>query len=208
MSHEIFSFSNADLNPDIREYQKRVFEKFQIPLTQVVWEKDDKYLKPNGWYNDHIHFLEKTLKTVNVDYFIFFDVDCIPLSASFLNILLNDIAENDTVSGAFQASHFGEYVGAYFIGVSKKLYFECGCPPITIDQTDPFQLFTTRCLELGKRVKYWMPTHSDGTWYVPSRDVYYGFGTTFDHMIYHQFQIRDARQHAAFINKCQEVLRS
>ena len=44
MNYKIYSFVNDDLNTDVKLYQKRVFDKFNIDINQVVWKKDfEKY---------------------------------------------------------------------------------------------------------------------------------------------------------------------
>lgn len=63
MNYKIYSFSNDDLHDDIKIYQKKVFDKFNIDINQVVWKKDFEkhgYVILNDgshYYNDHPHFL-------------------------------------------------------------------------------------------------------------------------------------------------------
>jgi hypothetical protein len=203
MNYKIYSFSNSDLNPYIRMYQKKVFDKFNLPLNQIVWEKNfEKYgyiVLNDGtiYYNDHTHFLDYIIKNETTDYLIFFDVDCIPLSESFLPKILFKISDNQTLSGAIQDNdRFGTYVSAWFVGFSRNLYFECECPSITEINTDPFLNFTKECLIRNKNVDYWMPTKFDN----------YPYGTTYEDLIYHEMQIRHEINHINFINKCKSIL--
>ena len=202
MNYKIYSFVNDDLNPDIKLYQKRIFDKFNIELNQVVWRKDfEKYgsvILNDGshYYNDHPHFLDSVIKSESADYLIFFDVDCIPLSPLFLDRLLNEISDKNTLSGAIQSNRYGTYVSAWFIGFYKNLYFECGSPPITEQDTDPFLRFTKSCVDHNKRINYWMSSHVERP----------PFGTTYENLIYHEMQIRKLCNHESFIKKCKLVL--
>jgi hypothetical protein len=202
MNYKIYSFFNTDLNPDIGIYQKKVFDKFRIPLEQVAWIKDFKKYPPvtldDGtiYYNDHPHFLNNILINDTTDYIIFFDVDCIPLSYNFLDRLLHEISDNNTVSGAGQNNCYGTYMSAWFIGFYRNLFFECGSPPITNRDTDPFLCFTQECIKRDKQIKYWAQTHIERP----------PFGTIYENLIYHEMQIRHAENQDHFINKCKSLL--
>ncbi len=202
MNYKIYSFVNDDLNTDIKLYQKRVFDKFNIDINQVVWKKDfEKYgyvILNDGshYYNDHPHFLDNIIKTESTDYLIFFDIDCIPLSPLFLDKLLNEISDKNTLSGAIQNNRFGTYVSAWFVGFYRNLYFECGSPPITDINTDPFLRFTKSCIEHDKRINYWLPSHVERP----------PHGTTYENLVYHEMQIRKQSNNENFIKKCKLVL--
>ena len=203
MNYKIYSFYNYDLDPEIPLLQKQIFDELKIPICQIVWEKDFERLKtprPDGtmWYNDHPQFLKNTILKETADYLIFFDIDCVPISSLFLDIILNDISDDNTISGAIQSNdRFGTYMSAWFVGFARKLYFECGSPSITDDNTDPFLNFTHACYKKNKRVKYWLPTSVDNP----------PFGTTYENLIYHEMQIRKQSNHENFIKKCKLVLK-
>ena len=124
-------------------------------------------------------------------------MDCIPLSPLFLDKLLNEISDKNTLSGAIQSNRLGTYVSAYFVGFYKNLYFECGSPPITDDNTDPFLKFTKSCTEHGKRINYWMPSHVER----PPIN-----GVTYENLIYHETMIRKQYNVEHFIKKCKKIL--
>lgn len=207
MNYKIYSFYNHDLNPEIPSLQKKIFDKLNIPILQIVWQKDFERLKntpPLGdgtiWYNDHPSFLENIILNDISDYLIFFDIDCIPLSNLFLDKLLSEVSDNNTLSGAIQSNdRFGTYMSAWFVGFNRKLYFECGSPSITEDNTDPFLNFTHACYKHNKKVNYWMPTKVDN----PPL-----FGTTYENLIYHEMAIgRNKNSELNFIKKCKEILK-
>lgn len=205
MDYKIYSFYNHDLNLEIPFLQKKIFDKFNIPLTQIVWQKDFDRLKntsPLGdgtiWYNDHPEFLKHIILNETAEYLIFFDIDCIPLSIFFLERLLNEISDKNTLSGAIQSNNrFGTYMSAWFTGFYRKLYFDCNKPSITDENTDPFLNFTYACHNYNKRVKYWMPTSVDNP----------PFGTTYENLIYHEMAVgRKIKSQENFIKKCKLVL--
>lgn len=205
MNYKIYSFYNHDLDTEIPFLQKQIFDRLKIPVNQVVWKKDFNRLKntpplPDGtvWYNDHPNFLEFTILNETSDYLIFFDVDCIPLSREFLDKILNDISDNNTISGAIQSNdRFGTYISGWFAGFARSLYFECNSPSITENNTDPFLKFTHECHRRNKNIKYWMPTKVDN----------YPFGTTYENLIYHEMAIgRNITCRENFIKKCKCLL--
>jgi hypothetical protein len=203
MNYKIYSFSNDDLNTEVRFYQKLIFDKFNIEINQVVWQKDcDKYgslVLDDGtiYSNNHPHFLDYTIKNDKSDYLIFFDVDCIPLSPLFLDKILKEISDKNTLSGAIQNNRYGVYVSAWFVGFYKDLYFECGSPQITEIDTDPFLKFTHACTYYNKKINYWMPSYVERP----------PFGTIYENLIYHEMQIRNKINEEFFIKKCQEILK-
>ena len=81
MNYKIYSFSNDDLHYDIKIYQKKVFDKFNIEINQIVWKKD--YIKYGSlilndgsiYSNNHPHFLDYIINNDKSDYLIFFDSD-------------------------------------------------------------------------------------------------------------------------------------
>ncbi len=214
MNTGIYSYYNDDLNPDIAIYQKKVFDKFKIPINQIV----GKSAVHNGIINreDHPNALTSIIKNSNEDYIIFFDIDCIPLSFNFYNILINQIKDNVTLAGAIQcANHIDKnksYVSPGFCGFSKQLYYDCGQPSFNTDRTaisgcDNMQRFTDICLSLNKNIQYWNVTDSGNKkWFINSHKTMFGNGTIYENMIYHQFEIINSENHKPFIEKCKSIL--
>ena len=99
MNVQIFSYVTKDLNPEIAKYQKMVFEKFNLKITQVFGDAIKKY---NGEfdYEDHPNGLSNIVKNSRDDYLIIFDIDCIPLSYDFYPLLLEQIEDKNTLSEA------------------------------------------------------------------------------------------------------------
>ena len=203
MNVGLYSFARTDLNKEILYYQKEVFRKFNLNLTQIVADCDEY---------GHGEILNKIIQDSTNDYIVIFDIDCIPLKSSFYNILLRQIKDGNTLSGAKGcALHIDKhtaYIHPCFFGFKRSLYYDCNSPNLMSDKNaDTGQNFTHQCRKLGKPLKFWDVTQSnDITWESPSLDLKFGHGTTFEHMIYHQYQIRLTEQQIPFINKCKQVL--
>jgi len=200
MSVGTYSFARSNLNKDISLYQKKVFDKFNLNLNQIImpWK--------------HGVALNKIIREANEDYVIIFDADCIPLDNSFYDILLSQIKDGDTLSGSIGCALHKDkntaYIHPCFFGFKRSLYYECGAPSLMPYETgDTAQKFTDCCRIKGKKIKFWNATHSnDIMWESPSLNLKLGHGTVFEHVIYHQFQIRKTQQHDSFIQKCKEIL--
>jgi hypothetical protein len=68
---EAYSYAYKNLSDDVLIYQKKVFDKFNLPLIQVQGDFD------------HGDFLKHILTTSSKKYIIFFDADAIPLKDNF-----------------------------------------------------------------------------------------------------------------------------
>lgn len=219
MNVGIYSFCTTDLNPDIALYQKKVFNKFNLKINQRI-ENPTCNL-----HSQHGDVLNNIINNSENDYIIIFDIDCIPLSYNFYNKICKEISDNNTLSGARGSSGNGmrDYVHAGFFGFSKKLYNECNNPQmqhfVGEYSGDTAQRFTDECLKLNKNIVYWDITYSsDKVFYIPSNKTYFGHGTIYENMIYHQFEITQnykfvniqtyKENQRIFIEKCKEIILS
>lgn len=213
----IYSFCTTDLNPEIPYYQNKVFEKFNLKITQYIENPSfDSYYQ-------HGHCINKIINQSNEDYVIIFDIDCIPLKFDFYDRICNEISDNNTLSGARGSSGNGmrDYIHPGFFGFSKKLYYDCRNPSLNYFtgkySGDTSQIFTDECLKLNKNIVYWEITNSlDDVFYIPSKNIYFGHGTVYENLIYHQFQISCPQKFSniddfndnqkMFVNKCKEII--
>lgn len=208
----IYSYATDDLNKEILIYQKMVFDKFDLNLNQVVLPKSKP--SPGQFYNydDHPNFIMDVIKKTDVDYFMFFDIDCIPLNESFYEKIVNQIKDKNTLSGAVGCANHKDFTKKYihpcFMAFSKKLYFDCFSPDLReSDKGDVVQSFTDSCIENNKKIVYWNVTNGgDELWRLPNTNQKFGHGTTYENVIYHQFEIRFEKNHIGFVQKCKEVL--
>jgi len=212
MSVGLYSYATDDLNSDIKLYQKKVFNSFDLNIQQIILERQTPLHVSHPYnYNSHADALTHIIKTSLEDYIIFFDIDCIPLTRDFYNIICDDIY-NDTLSGAVGCANHKDinklYIHPCFMGFSKKLYIECGCPSFREYLVgDVGQIFTDVCISQHKKLKYWNVTDSnDKIWDLTPLQQKFGHGTIFENMIYHQFEIRNPNQHDLFIKKCKDII--
>jgi hypothetical protein len=186
MNYKIFSYYNDNIPSEVIISQKRVFDLFQIPIIQIKYSNDD-----GDW-----KILDQIISdNSNVDYLIFFDIDCIPLTDKFLEVILADIKNDDTLSGMAQAcNHKGNpdhlYVGKAFMGLSLKLFRMVGSPSMQENfSCDTSEYLTFKVRDEGYKVKYWMPTSVKIPKWRLSTYGNFGLGTIYEDMIYHEFNI-------------------
>ncbi|RPE05974.1 hypothetical protein EGT74_26860 [Chitinophaga lutea] len=200
---KIFSFYNQHVNPDVPVFQKAVFEKFGFSINHVF---DKRF--------SHGDFLNHMCRNVtDTDYLICFDIDCIPTTPQWMQLLLNDLLEPRTIVGAAQtANHLRDaknlYVSPFFFAISTAYLKELNYPDMNMTaDMDAGQNLTERILAGNGQVKYWWPTHiEEEKWYLhhPEHNKF-GLGTTYNDAIYHAFYSRDNIS-ARFIEKCRAVL--
>ncbi len=199
----ISSFHKSNISPYLLFYQKMVFKMLGIELHQI---KDDN--------SSHGDFMTKTLKTINADYFIFFDIDCIPLSTQAITKLLDQIKDNKTIAGAAQtANQFNEgkntYVGPFFMGISKTAYSVLEQPDLNRDnqkEVDVAGILSKKANEKNIKLKYWYPTHVEISKWPLYPEGEFGIGTTYDNLAYHLFESRYSANIVRFIRKSKETV--
>lgn len=213
----IYSFCTTNLNSEIAISQRRVFEKFKLNIHQCI---ENPIYDP---YRQHGYSINKIITNASEDYIIIFDIDCVPLHYDFYDRIVEEISDNNTLSGARGSSGNGmrDYIHAGFFAFSKKLYYECGNPAMEYFtgeySGDTSQRFTDECINRNKNIKYWEITDSlDNAFYIPSKNIHFGHGTVYENLIYHQFQISEVNKfdsvvkfeqnQKTFINKCNEII--
>lgn len=201
---KIFTFYNSQINPEIPKHQKLVFDKFGISINQI---KDDG--------TNHAGFLNEICKnTIDTDYLIFFDIDCIPTKKEWIVHLLTELLENkETIVGAAQtANHIGDaknlYISPFFVGISTDFLKKLNYPDATANsKMDVWQNITEQAKLHNGNLKYWWPTDiEEEKWYLhhPVHNKF-GIGTTYNDLIYHAFFSRENNSDG-FINKCKSIL--
>ncbi len=211
---------------EVLEYHQKVFDKFQIPINYLKF--DSKQLN-HGVAIDY--FINNTINR-GVNYYLFMDMDCIPLVSNFIDIVYDKIKDKNTLfGGVTQSNHKrgpnGEfnhpYVGAAHIAFSSELYLKCGCPTFndTIPRSDTGEEFTYKCEELGHQVCQVWPSSVVGLTLEECKELeidfqhqksalgngmWMGFGTTYGNLFYHQMAAKCKRHIPLFIQKCEEIL--
>lgn len=192
------SYGFNSLNPEIFNYQKKVFDYFETPINQFIGEIR------------HPEFMDYIIEHVDVDFYVFFDIDCIPLKKDILTILIDSIGET-TMLGIEQQCNSKTnlehlYAGPACFAISKKFYDEIGKPSFNeTDRSDVGEELTFKCELLGKEFKLIEKTHSEDEIWKLKGGRFFGHGTTYgDNLVYHQFEVRQYND--KFINKCKEIL--
>lgn len=181
----IYSVYSDNIDKNVVLYQKAVFDYFNINLNQIEF--------PINF--THYDMLNSLFSSCKDKYVVMFDSDCIPVKPDFLNKVFNDIKDEDVLSGIAQtANHLSEgkniYVGPAFFGISMKLYHEIGNPPFNSNNVgDIGHRLAYSCRDFNRKIIYWYPTHIEIPKWVLYPDKMFGIGTTYEHMIYHQFNI-------------------
>ncbi len=208
MNFEIYSYVSLDLNPEVSYYQNKVFDRFGLKINQIsgyALTDEDKYI-------EHGEYFSEVMNRFDNEYFIFFDVDCIPTDIGFLTRILHEIENKHTLSGAVGcANHINTldlYIHSCFFGCSKKLFLDCGSPDLKhFEHGDTAQRFTQVCRQLNKTCIYWDVTDSeDFVWDLIPTNKKFVHGTTYENLIYHQFEIRKPEQQYTYIKKCKSLL--
>lgn len=199
----ISSFYKSNISPYLLFYQKVVFKMLGIPLHQIL---DDNI--------SHGTFMTKTLRSVDADYFVFFDIDCIPLSPKVIPIIIEQIKDNKTIAGAAQtANQYNEgkntYVGPFFMGISKKVYQLLDEPDLNeskIDEVDVGGILSKLAPQKNITLKYWYPTDVEQDKWPLYPTGKFGIGTTYEDLAYHLFESRYSYNIVRFIKKSKATI--
>lgn len=199
---EAYSYSNPNISSHIIELQKRVFEKYKLPITQIV---------ENSTHGD---FLNKTIKNCKSEIVILFDIDSIPLTQHLYDILINELQKEPCIIGIEQKCnsnpHNHTYAGPGCLALSKSLYYEIGCPDLNQNgqKSDVGEELTWKCEEKNIKVKLLTCTSVEIPKWNLDNTRSFGIGTTYSfnniETVYHQFEIRTQTQN--FVDKCYSIL--
>ena len=148
------SFYNDKINNDIVIYQKKIFDFFSINLNQIYC-KD--WLGHGQLIDNHIKSLNE-----NWEYFVLFDIDCIPLDSNIIN---EGIIWCQNNLGLFSVAqrHYRKskivYASPAFLIFSKKTYNTLGNPSfIETSRSDVGGELSHICLEKGLPINLMYPT--------------------------------------------------
>ena len=198
---ETYSYGNSNIPVDVFTLQKKVFDKFNLPIKQVEGNL------PHGV------FLTETAKACNSKYIIFFDIDCIPLTPDIYNIIISELEKEKCIIGIEQKCNCNPYdhiyAGPACLAFSTELYREIGCPSLVENtRSDVGEELTWACEEKNINVKFFNASSSEIPKWKLTGNRNFGIGTTYSHndvdVLYHQFEIRKSDDN--FITKCKSIL--
>jgi hypothetical protein len=196
-NHKVVSFYHINLNPEIVRLQKKVFDKLKIDVVQVSFlgthgQAIKDYLESNTW-----------------DSITIFDVDCVPLDSTVIEVAINTIDDN-TIYGNAQVSNSIPYAAPSFLSFTRNLWetsthksFEGGFYENV--EADCAETFIRENQKRGINIILSYPTKVDyPKWKYNGSEIYpsfeYGNGTFFENNTYHNFQIRLQETQEQFIN--------
>lgn len=202
----IYSMYYSSTKKEFADYQKKVFKKFNRHINQIEW--------PNEGYLGHGNFLNHIARTEDVDYFIFFDIDSIPLRKDFIEVILQRIHNKNTILGPEQrTSHISdEITGGVFAApscfcISKRFYKILGEPSFeATHRGDIAQELTHLCKENGYEVQFIKFKESKEKVWELRDGVMFGPGSTYEDLVYHNFRSTSGTDIDYFIEKAKEVI--
>ena len=199
----IYSGYMSNTLQSVLDAQRSVFDTFNIKLNQVLWTKS--YLL--GQFLNHI------VDTEDVDFFVFFDIDSIPLKPNILEILIKMAGKNKIVGSEQVSVHVKGYEDHVFAApscfcISNELYNRMGRTRFDFtDRGDNTQELTHAAQEQGIDVIFLRYSHCEKPnyyWKLPNGKTY-GYGSTYEDMVYHNFESRFSKVDY-FIDKCKEIV--
>jgi hypothetical protein len=206
---------------DIHDYSIISITGYNIPQRAITLQYDVfKHFGYNiiqlpiiGKISSHSHAdaIDNYLKEYKKKFILIFDADAIPINNKLIPFLLKSISDNNTLCGMGQghwANFNRTYVGPACCALSIDLYNKIGRPSFRHTNRIDVGGELTLATNLHKfKVKYMLPTHVEqptATWRIGSLGKY-GYGTTYDNMLYHGWAIRKGADR--FIRRCEEILR-
>lgn len=219
----IFTYCNFQINPDIKQYQRMVIDKF-IQNTDIEF-KFLNYNAPDGelFPDDAIHYGLGTLYNEGYTNILILDIDCIPLSQEAL-LYTFEQSVNKVLIGNIQRSNYIQndkhvFIGSSCLCIDKELHEQLD--NVLFHPTkrgDIAEELTYKAEEYDKSIEFYVPDSFEAlpaggeAW--PLREPYkdYGIGTTFVRqsdnkpMFYHLFESRTNLNVERFITKCRNVL--
>ncbi len=190
-----------NIDQSVIDAQKDIFDLFGIKINQIFWEKQ------------HADFMNHLTKTEDVDFFIFFDIDSIPLKPDFLQQVIRETGKTKIMGVEQVSAHVAGYefepfaAPACFI-ISKDLYNKMGNPPFDVTyRGDDTQELTYLAHDMGIEVKFIKFTHCEELHYHwKFKDGRrYGFGNTYEDLVFHNFESRFGEKLKYFFDKCEEI---
>jgi hypothetical protein len=195
-----------NLPSTIPEYQKKVFDLFNMELTQEL---------SNLPFHDF--WLDEKIQNLDFDILIFFDIDCIPLKPGLYEYIVDQVLDNNSFIGVEQAHKIrgngSIYAAPACFGITRDVYEKMNKPSFRLsDNYDCGGEFSWIAKNHNVNMKLFEITSSlNKRW--KCGDKWFGNGTVYDDWLYHQFEVRFYEFATAeriytyqFINKCKEII--
>lgn len=231
----IVSYFMSNINEKTVQLQKDVVKKFnKSKYPHIVFSGDvrhgtsiDYFWELNGVKLPQFKDVEIEQK-FDYDVALILDIDCIPLSESAIDHMVQEAANGRLIGNAQRTNHLDNnqhvFAAPSASAVSRETFLKLGTPSaLETYRSDVLEEYTWAAESAQIEVDLLMPLRYNKAperypWevnqppYWPLADgmPVYGMGTTYglgnDDAFYHNFQIRMAGQEERFWDKCNEVL--
>jgi len=195
---QIVSFSLLNVQPEVREAQRRVFDKFGVPLRQVAENRPCRD-------SQHPAMMDDFLKTVDADVVAVFDVDCVPVRGGLVKRVADETSDG-SIFGIAQRDvrkTDGIYAGPGFLSFRMETFRRLGSPSfVPTREHDCGGLLSRTARERGVRVKLLWPTSVAVPKWDLGNGMRFGIGTTYGELVHHNFEIRVPDRRRRFLDFC------
>lgn len=216
-------FDHSNRDPEVTEYHQKVTSYFNMPWNYIPI--DYKIINHGG----AIEYIIKNLSD-KIQYFAFFDNDCLPLVNNLHEIIYLKLLDKLTLYGGCQtASHIHKekehpFVAPSSFCISADLYKKIGQPHLgdSIKRSDTVEETTFRCQELGYQVCMVYPVsyfplteeeiESSGNpkfWTLQKgfdHHIKFGLGTNYGNLFFHAFMQNLRRSKELLISTAKKIL--
>lgn len=197
----------ASLDPRFISYQKKVFDKFNVEINQILVEPN----LLNRGFNSHGTLLTELSRNEDVDYLVFFDADAIPLKSNFLDIMIDRIHGKKAIIGIEQRTNHVKdsipYAGPACFAISKDTYNALGQPAYNeTSRSDVAEELTHISREKGFEVNVFKFSKCEVPLWEFGDGRKFGTASTYEDLMFHNFESRNSEKVEYFIGKCKEVL--
>jgi hypothetical protein len=196
----IVAFYNDNIPEDVVNAQKAVFDRFGVPIEQV--------LTPLS----HPDAIDNYISNNQFDVLTIFDIDCIPLRKSTITDAISIVTKTNCIYGAIQNANYiegsSDYASPAFLCFSRQTYKLIDRPSFKeTSRADVGAELTYMAIEKGLGVKLLKVSHVNVPLWKLSDGTMFGHGTNYENKVFHAFEIRKTHgSKKLFIEKCLEVI--
>jgi len=196
-----------NISPKIYDSHRMVMSKFDIPI------------KYNCSNISHGFWMDLIMKNVVADIYVFFDIDCVPITREAYDASLDYVIKHNTFIGNAQVSNHIEpknhiFAAPSFFAISRECYYKLGAVSfIETHRSDVAEelSYVADSMNIGYKciypTKFDAVSETDGIWNLANYGVY-GIGTVFENKFYHLFQSRIQKNVDLFVNRCNQIATS
>ena len=205
MNVKIVSLHWQNMNDRIVWGQRKVFNKFNIPITQHCIDGLD--------HADWMQWVTDT--TTNAPLILFVDVDCIITDPNKVSDWVRKSLDGALVGNIQSTNHLGAevakktFAAPSFLVLNKNVYEGLGKPSFKATPYGDVAQLLTDTWRMRQAPVHLIPiTHFEKPkWALAGVPDSYGIGTTFGDCNYHLFESRNNDHIDMFCNKVEEVMK-